>query len=64
MRDKPTETATFFSKREPEVLAEVGHGLRNEEIADRLGISGPGCPVPPQEHIPQDRRQQRADAVR
>ena len=40
--DTPTAAAPLFSTRELQVLAEVGHGLRNEQIADRLGISGPG----------------------
>ena len=40
--DAPAAAAPFFSKRELEVLAEVGNGLRNEEIAAHLGLSGPG----------------------
>ena len=34
--------ALVFSARELQVLAEVRQGLRNKEIADRLGISQPG----------------------
>ena len=40
--DTPTAAAPFFSTRELEVLAEVEHGLRNEKIARRLGISVAG----------------------
>ena len=38
---EPPETVVF-SRRELQVLVEVRHGLRNKDIAGRLGISEPG----------------------
>ena len=38
----PRPSAPVFSAREQAVLAELGKGLRNREIADRLGISEDG----------------------
>ena len=40
--DAPRQSGPVFSGRELDVLAEVGNGLRNHEIAHRLGISLPG----------------------
>ncbi len=40
--DRARTDAPVFSSRELQVLAEVRHGLRNREIAVRLGISQPG----------------------
>ena len=45
-----------FSARELDVLAEVPRGHRNKVIASTLGINGRRRALPPQEHIPQDRR--------
>ena len=38
----PPSSAPVFSAREQAVLAGLGKGLRNREIADRLGISEDG----------------------
>ena len=38
----PKPNAAVFSGREVQVLAAVRDGLRNKEIASRLGISQPG----------------------
>ena len=62
--DTPTADAPFFSTRELEVLAEVGHGLRNEEIARRLGISGAGVRYHLKNIYRKTGASKRADAVR
>ena len=62
--DTPTAPAPFFSKRELEVLAEAGHGLRNEEIAGRLGISGAGVRYHLKNIYRKTGASKRADAVR
>ena len=41
-RVRPWRRAILFSTREQEVLAEAARGLRNKEIAARLGISDEG----------------------
>ena len=57
--DTRTAVAPFFSKRELEVLA-GGGGTRTPKRGDSESARyiGRGCPLPPQEHLPQDRRQQ------
>ena len=40
--ERPTTSASAFSARELEVLAGVADGLRNKEIARRLGITDEG----------------------
>ena len=62
--DTPTAAAPFFSTRELEVLAQVGQGLRNEEIAGRLGISGAGVRYHLRNIYRKTGASKRADAVR
>ena len=62
--DTPTAGAPVFSTRELEVLAEVGHGLRNEEVARRLGISGAGVRYHLRNIYRKTGASKRADAVR
>ncbi len=62
--DTPAAAAPFFSKRELEVLAEVGNGLRNEEIADHLGLSGAGVRYHLRNIYRKTGASKRADAVR
>ena len=42
VRKSGTATAPVFSSREIDVLAGIGNGLRNKEIASRLGITDEG----------------------
>ena len=62
--DTPTAAAPFFSTRELEVLAEVEHGLRNEKIARRLGISVAGVRYHLKNIYRKTGASKRADAVR
>ena len=62
--DTPTAAAPFFSARELEVLAEVEHGLRNEKIARRLGISVAGVRYHLKNIYRKTGASKRADAVR